>query len=462
MERFLPLVVSACLLAMPSKGVALDATEVVARLNALRVEANVPVLAVGLFVEGKSPQSWVLGHADSDTPLRWGSISKTFTALGLLQALKARGMDDEDPIIDVIPDPPWNNPWRVRHPMRYRDLTELCAGLSDLSLAEFNDNHPRPRARVLQTPRRLLWPPGLQHSYTNVAPGLSAWVIEQLMQEAFEPFVERTVLLPMGLRRASYHPLEGLPGGFKADGVTPIPYWHMTFPAAAGLNASLSELMTALGILLNSGKLNGREVLSADVVDKLFSPGCAGAPGLRPGIGYGAGVYGRVRSGHVFYGHGGDADGYRSRFGLLPEDQRGYVVLINTDNPRLLRRLERILEAFLTQDLARREAPSPGPVEHIDTWVGDYYPAAARFDVAGWRRGARPIVPVERAGDALLLRLSERSIKLIPVDRHRFRRETDPLATIAFYQDNGTTYLQGELGSYVRLNEGLPDWAPEE
>lgn len=445
---------------MPSQSVALDATEMVANLNTLRIEANVPVLAVGLFTEDKPPQGWVLGHADSDTPLRWGSISKTFTALGLLQALKARGIDYEDPIIKKIPNPPWNNPWRARHPMRYRDLIELCAGLSDLSLAEFNDNRPRPRARVLQTPRRLSWPPGLQHSYTNVAPGLSAWVIEQLTQEAFEPFVERTILRPLGLTRASYHPLEGLPGGFKADGVTPIPYWHMTFPAAGGLNASLSELMAALEILLNSGRLRGREVLSADVVDKLFNPGCAGAPGLRPAIGYGAGLYGRVRSGRIFYGHGGDADGYRSRFGLLPEAQRGYVVLINTDNPRLLRRFERILEAFLTQDLTMRAKPVLRPVEPIDAWTGDYYPAAARFDLAGWRVGERPLVTVERADDGLLLRLPKRSIKLIAVDRHRFRRESDPVATIVFYQDDGATYLQGEAGNYVRLDGRQPNWVP--
>ncbi len=425
-----------------------------ADLEKIQQSAAIPVLALGLFDNFAVSHVWVLGNANADTPLRWGSISKTYTAMALSHAVDARKLSWDQPIREVLEAPPWQNPWQDKHPVRFRDLAELCAGVSDLSFQEFNDNQPHPRDEVLATPRPILWPPGLQHSYTNVAPGLSAWVVERLTKTSFDDYMGKHVFNPLGMAGSSYSPVAGLPGGYKADGLTQIPYWHMTFPAAGGLNASLNAMLNGLKVLLNQGERDEARVVSEATVRRMVSSGCAGASERSISVGYGAGMYGRVRQGFVFYGHGGDADGYRSRYGLLPEHGRGYVVLINTDNPRVLRRIERRVEQFVTRDLIPKIAQEGNGEEELSRWVGRYYPSSVRFGVARWRQGTLAAIDVSAKNGNLVF---GEEPELVAMGSGRFRRQSDPVATIAFFEDSGVTYLQGELGNYVRMDH-LPAW----
>ena len=292
------------------------------------------------------------GNWTPDTPFRWGSISKSFTALGALSLVERGELALDTPVRTYLPDGVYANKWFPGRPLRLEHLLALTSGLGDLSGTEFNDNTPLPLTEALgRHVRPLLWPPGLQHSYSNVPPGLTAGVIEQVSHQKFEAFMRKRVLAPLAMTQASFKPVGGLPGGFRADGRTEIPYWHVTFPAFGALNASLEEMANFLEMLLNRGKLGGRTVFAPATVAAMLTP--LGSLGAAAGldVGYGAGAYGWVTNGHLFRGHGGDADGYRSRYGILPDAGRGYLIAINTDNPKLLRSLQARVEAALTRDL---------------------------------------------------------------------------------------------------------------
>jgi hypothetical protein len=51
---------------------------------------------------------------------------------------------------------------------------------------------------------------------------------------------------------------------------------------------------------------------------------------------------------------------------------------------------------------------------------------------------------------ALYTRTSNGRRRLIPVDAHLFRREGQPLATIAIAAQDGERYLQADFGNYRR------------
>ena len=51
------------------------------------------------------------------------------------------------------------------------------------------------------------------------------------------------------MQHAGFSPEPDLPGGFRADGVTEIPYWHMTYPAYGALNAPLTDMIELFTIL---------------------------------------------------------------------------------------------------------------------------------------------------------------------------------------------------------------------
>jgi hypothetical protein len=226
----------------------------------------------------------------------------------------------------------------------------------------------------------------------------------------------------------------------------------MTFPAFGALNASPAAMSRLLEALLNAGKVDGRQAVAADSVARMFR--AEASLGARHGleIGYGAGLYGWVRDGHLFHGHGGDADGYRSRFGLLATARRGYLLGINVDDPALLRRMQRLTERALTATL---QAPAPPAAAMLAPpalarYTGTYYPASTRFRVAQWQAGQAGRARVTAADGELQFHRRGSRERLIPVAPHRFRRQGDPAVSVVFVEHDGDLYLQGELGNFVR------------
>ena len=433
------------------------------RLQVIQQENNVPAFALVIIDQDRGDLIRAWGHtgnpnhpqATADTPFRLGSISKTFTALTMLSLADAGKVRLETPVRDIIDneDHAYDNPWAATRPLRVVHLLELTAGLPDLSAQEWNNNDPSPLtlsdALALNPDnRRLLWPPGIQHSYSNSPPGLAALVIERLTGRTFEAVAQDEVLRAMAMNDATFLPTDAmaarLPRGYRADGRTEIPYWHMTFRAFGGLNASSREMANFLKAMLADPGLARRAQPRSTL---------AAAAGLH--IGYGLGIYGSVRNGHVFLGHGGDADGFRSRYGLLPAAGRAYFVVINADAPRVMARMRKVIEDYLTNDLAKPQPPAPtGEVRDLFAYAGTYYPASARFRVDAWRRGALAEATITRNGRHLEFVREGKTTRLLPLGNGLFRRSEDPEATVVFVRWGHRLLMQGEIGNFVRL-EGL-------
>ncbi len=431
----------------------------------MRRQGDVPAMGVSIFCGGSPVIVAGYGAASADTPFRWGSITKSVTGLAALQLLATTELTLESPVRPIVGPGIYQNPWADTAPLKISHLLALSAGLPDLNRAEWNDNEPRPLWQALerhQDERQMLWPPGLQHSYSNVPPGLTAAVIERASEQPFETFLEQRLFRPLGMQGASLAPVPGLPGGFRADGETEIPYWHMTFTAFGALNASTREMTRLLSALLNNGQLEGRQPLAPELVATFFRPAGTLADGAGLAVGYGAGVYGWVRGGQLFHGHGGDADGYLSRYGLLREEQRGYLLVINTDNPRLFARMRRTLEDALIADLpaVAPAASQPAVASELEALSGDYYPASSRFRRDDWANGKREQVQVRRSGASLVLTRGGKKTHLHPAGDGRFYRDNDPAVSTVFVRDaTGSLYLLGEPGNFARISPGpCPDF----
>lgn len=393
-----------------------------------------------------------------DTPFRLGSITKTFTALALLHAAAATDTPLDTPLYKIIDKSLWENRWRSTHPVRLHQLIELSAGFQDISQREFASARPLPREDALAldaASHATHWPPGLQHSYTNLSPVYSALAIEALTGTPFETYLQNHVFTPLNMPHATLQPVPGLPGGFRADGTTPIPYWHTIFPSFGGLNATPNEFARFLirltrndfGAALNSAlKRRGAVPLWQPVST---AAALAGLP-----FGYGAGIYSSLRNGHLVFGHGGDADGYRSRYGVVANSDRGYFIAINSDNPKLLRRMRGIVERAL---IANLPAPAPAaehvslpPHSRLQQFIGDYYPASQRFGSIARNPGNDKTVRIEIVNDRLQLRRGRTVTEMIWLGDNQFRRQSDPVATLVFTRFENTLYLHGELGNWQR------------
>jgi len=390
------------------------------------------------------------------TPFRLGSITKLFTALTLLHACAATDTALDTPLASVIDKSLWQNPWRETHPIRLNQLIELSAGFADISGREFASAQPLPRLQALALDpesHTTHWTPGLQHSYTNLAPAYSALAVEALTKQSFATYLAQNVLQPVGMPDATLRELTDLPGGFQADGITPIPYWHTIFPAFGGLNATprqFANLLLRLSRRDLGPALNTALKRRGDL--ELWQPTSTAAARQGLALGYGAGVYATLRNGQLVYGHGGDADGYRTRFGLMGNSTRGYFVAINSDNPRLLRRLQAVVESALSRGLPtpapKAELPGRPSHAHLDRFTGSYYPASTRFGISRWRDGKAKSAHIRRVDRRLSMQQGDRTTELLWLGGSLFRRPDDPVATVVFVEAGGVLYLQGELGNW--------------
>ena len=193
-----------------------DIQALISALDQLRTTGKVPALGLVLLDKRAPLVIRTLGAAQPDTPFRWGSITKSFTALSALQLVDDGAVKLTEPVRPLLGPGFYVNKFANEQPLQLNQLLELSAGFAELSGAEFSDNQPLPLLQALtrnQDQRASLWPPGLQHSYSNVAPGLSALVIERRSGMTFEEFLTARVLNRLGMHHASLDPVPGLPGG---------------------------------------------------------------------------------------------------------------------------------------------------------------------------------------------------------------------------------------------------------
>ena len=444
--------------------------QLISDLETLQSEHAVPGFALTVESGRRGLQTGAGGVADldsgrrvtPDTLFRIGSITKTFNALAVLLLVEQGRLDLNTPLRKIVPSAPLENPWSDTYPVRVAHLLEHSSGLLDITREEFDHNAPfptleaafawRPQARVVQ------WPPGLHPVYSNANAGLVGLVIERVSGQDYQRFITERLLQPLGMRSAGLaddaSTRRRLATGYDIDGKTPIPYWHMIFPPLGAINATPREMGALLELFLRRGMLGTERLLDAAAVERMERP--ATTLGARHGLtyGHGLGLDQSVRKGFRWYGHGGDGDGYLSHFGYSREADAGYFLTINAFKRDALHAMRDRVQDYLTHAFS----PPRPPASDIDPdtlrqLTGTYVAVTRRFAWQAPDRLDEDWLQVVLEDGALYTRTSNGRRLLIPADAHRFRREGQPVATIAIAVQDGDFYLQADFGNYRRVGE---------
>lgn len=400
---------------------------------------------------------------DSRSWFRVGSISKSFTALGALRMAEAGQLDLRAPLAGVIGDLAPDNPWAPTHPLNLGQLLQHSAGLADMSGTEFDYPNQgqlslvqalaiRPQSRALR------WPPGLHTSYSNSGAGLVGLAMERAGGEPFEALMQTHVLEPLGMVEASFERSalvgEHLVTAYNSDGHSVIPYWHIIYRPAGGLNLRPAMMAPFLQMLLREGQTDNGSFLSVDSVRLFEDPSqtLSAHSGLR--FGRGMGSYHEQYRGHTLHGHGGDADGYLAHYAYSREAGLGYFLVINAFQPPTLRRMRARVERQLVAALPKPAYPPAFKLTEaeLEARVGEYAELTRRFG----ERGRPGKVRLEaRSGRLFSIDADGDRIPMIAVNAHHFRRPWQSVATMALIQDADQRWiLQGEIGNYGRVAEG--------
>ncbi|MFJ5559230.1 serine hydrolase domain-containing protein [Streptomyces sp. NPDC093250] len=318
-------------------------------------------------------------HTPMDTGRRFraGSVSKTFTAVVLLQLVAEGRVELDAPANRYLPEPLPDDRITVRHLLSHR------SGLYDYTNDMFQQTVPgfeAVRHRVfsyqelidLSTARPLNNEPGAAYSYSNTNFVVLGRLIEHTTGTPIATHYQQRIFTPLRLRNTSYvHPRTSLSGSYargylRQDDTTlpPVDSTEQTVSWAQSAGAVISngeDLNRFLSALLSGRLLPAEQLRDMTTMVPVTSDGKQS---------YGLGLRGRTLScGTTVYGHTGTVQGYYTYAFTTSGGARSMTSLANTSNNGTVNAtLGGTLEAsFCGSDAAqaRRAAPSETVTEDV-------------------------------------------------------------------------------------------------
>jgi CubicO group peptidase (beta-lactamase class C family) len=430
-------------------------------------KAHLPGAGVALVSNGELLWCGGFGKADiasgrditCDTEFRVGSISKSFVALALLKLQEEGKINLEARLQDVAPEVPVKNRWQSTNPVRIVNLLEHTAGFDDMQASEvynYKDQYDFSLLEVFkrfQEPQDVRWPPSTRMSYSNPGFGIAGYLIEKTAGKPFDQYIRETILRPLGMANADFpftdanKPLLAVAyGGDPPHALSGYPYIYLR--PAGDLKASPGELAKLVQFLLRRGKTGDAQILKQESIIRMESveSTLAAKNGLR--LGYGLANYTQVVGGVVTHGHDGGIDGFISSYRYMPEQNWGYVVLLNsTTSFQALLDLNRLAIDFLSKNFPKTQQPPASiPAAELEKFAGYYAPRAPRSQIFAFiddlKGGLRIRVLNGQLTHSSLFGKPE---VMIPVGKNLFRSEKDPEATTIFVTDStGKMVLSGQ------------------
>ena len=393
-----------------------------------------------------------------DTEFRVGSISKTFVALALLKLEEEGKINLYARLQDVAPEIPLNNRWANSNPVRIVNLLEHSAGFDDMQPSEVYNRHDRwdyPLLNVFkrfQEPQDVRWPPGTRFSYANPGYGIAGYLIEKVSGQPFDAYIQQNLLAPSGITVGDFRLTDAnravLAQGYEGNPPRLVPYKNIYLRPAGDMKASPGELAKLVQFFLRRGRAGDVALVRPESIARMEYPETISSAkhGLR--LGYGLANYTESDGGVITHGHDGGIDGFISTYRYMPEQNWGYVVLLNsTVSYKALQDMNHLAIEFLSKDFPKPQQPMISLASNELKKVSGYYaPRAPRNQLLaflGELTGGTWI----RVADGKLETSSlfgKGHEPLLPVGKNLFRGEKEPEATAVFFPDaNGRMIYVG-------------------
>ena len=362
-----------------------------------------------------------------DTVFRIGSLTKTVTAVAVMQLCEQGLVDLDAPANDylrafqLVPASAGFARGTVRHLLTHTAGVGFWRRRSDLLF------HPGAGAGV--TARSVVplpefyrsglpvdVEPGTRWAYSNHGFAALGQIVEDVSGEPFGRYLRDHISGPLGMDHTglalSQELRAGLATGYtlRRRGLTPVTPREVPAPGGGGVYSTPADMARYLASLLRGGANEHGRVLTAGSVQELFRPHFQPDPRV---AGMALGFEPHTERGRVLIGKGGTINGFLSALEMAPEDGVGVVVLTNTgglDNrgipeplaTALTRRLLGMPDTPVRTDIAPHPevwdalrgwyAPDAGPATNLFAQVG--FGAGLEVAIRHGRLVLRPLTPV--------------------------------------------------------------------
>ena len=396
-----------------------------------------------------------------DTEFRVGSISKTFVALALLKLQEEGRVNLYSRLQDIAPEIPMKNRWGSTNPVRAVNLLEHSAGFDDMQPSEVYNRHDRPDYPLLdvfkrfQEPQDVRWPPGTRFSYSNPGYGIAGYLIEKVTGQPFDAYIQQNLLAPLEITVGDFRLTNAnraaLAQGYEGNPPRAVPYKSIYLRPAGDMKASPSELAKLVQFFLRRGRAGDVQLIKPETIARMEYPETISSAknGLR--LGYGLANYTESDDGVITHGHDGGIDGFISTYRYMPEQNWGYVILLNsTVSGKALEDMNHLAIEFLAKDFPKPQqlVISLAPND-FKKFSGYYAPRAPRSQLLAFLEELTGGTSIRARNGKLECSslLGKGHERLLPVGKNLFRGEKEPEATAAFFPDASGRMI------YVRSGE---------
>ncbi len=339
-----------CLAGLPaSSGLSNPATEDISRRFDSFVKQTLEddsIPGAGLVVTESSGSVYLKGYGITsvddpqpvtpDTLFCLASVSKSFTALGVL-LLRDRGLIDiSQPVTRYLPE------FELGDGSENITVEHLLTQTSGIpgSLAEPQGyfNGPDAMTRMVEELKglKLNSRPGEVFEYSNLNYFLLGAVVEAVAGVSFEQYMQENVFDPLGLDHTTLYPERAQEMGQAYGHQTvfgrvvqrSMPVYRSAAPAGWVMSTA-RDMGRWLALFMNKGRLDGEQFVSESTIAGLTSPHVYyEKDGYR--IGYGMGwLIGTDENGVRRLWHGGDTPSFLADMLILPDYDTGVCVMVN-------------------------------------------------------------------------------------------------------------------------------------
>ncbi len=319
-------------------------------------KTHLPGLSIAIIENGKLAYSKGFCFRDLEYGLRAtpetlygvGSVTKSFTALSIMQLEEKGKLSLEDPVRKHIPqlnlEPEGGKPVKIWH------LLCHASGIPALAYAEGLIRYvtgaggkwvPIASTEDLLTFMReahhwVLTKPGERWFYLNEGYVILGYIIEKVSGVSYDKYVEENILKPLKMDRSFFRKED-----VDADANVATPYIitrngepkKSVFPygiyADGGLISNVIDLSHYIIMYLNRGKYDGNTLASSASIEDMEKPRVKIPLQVFGGESYGYGLSIIPNFFGYKLGHGGSVLVYTAYIGYIPEKRVGVALLAN-------------------------------------------------------------------------------------------------------------------------------------
>ena len=284
---------------------------------------------------------------NADTIFHWASITKTFTAIAIIQ-LRDRGLVAlDDPVVKYVPElRKVHNPFGPTEAITIRQLLSHSAGFRDGTWPWAGDEDWQPfeppgwaQLVGMMPYTRVEFAPGSKYSYSNPGYVYLGRVIEDVTQEPFETHIDKEILRPLGMSRAFFDRAPSFLRGDRShsyvvddEGTREARFDFDTGITVmnGGLNAPVADMARYLGLLQGNpdAAMQARydRIVARTSLEEMWRPVVAVSPGIEMGLGF----FLEEHGGRRFIAHSGGQNGFISHFYVERASHKGAIIVFNT------------------------------------------------------------------------------------------------------------------------------------